>query len=121
LGNQLRQRPLVEDLEIGVERLREYPLQAAHARDAARVAGPEAFDEREILFDCAQYGADRDRLGRDREAHPSAAPAQGLDKAGPRGARDEYLLAAMVQNLRKLAKLLIRPPPDLGAMCIASP
>lgn len=31
---------------------------------------------------------------------------------GPRGARDEFLLAATAQNLRKLAKLLIRPPPD---------
>ena len=34
---------------------------------------------------------------------------------GPRGARDEFLLAATAQNLRKLAKLLIRPLPDHGA------
>ena len=39
---------------------------------------------------------------------------------GPRGARDEFLLAATAQNLRKLAKLLIRPPPDHGVACIAS-
>lgn len=39
---------------------------------------------------------------------------------GPRGARDEFLLAATAQNLRKLAKLLIRPPPDHGAACVAS-
>ena len=39
---------------------------------------------------------------------------------GPRGARDEFLLAATAQNLRKLAKLLIRPPPDHGVTCVAS-
>ena len=39
---------------------------------------------------------------------------------GPRGARDEFLLAATAQNLRKLAKLLIRPPPERGAACVAS-
>jgi hypothetical protein len=30
---------------------------------------------------------------------------------GPRGARDEFLLAATAQNLRKLAKLIPNPPP----------
>jgi hypothetical protein len=39
---------------------------------------------------------------------------------GPRGARDEFLLAATAQNLRKLAKLLIRPPPDHRVACVAS-
>lgn len=39
---------------------------------------------------------------------------------GPRGARDEFLLAAIAQNLRKLAKLLIRPPPDQGVARVAS-
>ena len=38
---------------------------------------------------------------------------------GPRGARDEFLLAATAQNLRKLAKLLIRPPPDHPTACVA--
>ena len=32
---------------------------------------------------------------------------------GPNGARDEFLLAATVQNLRKLAKLRPNPPPAL--------
>jgi len=30
---------------------------------------------------------------------------------GPCGARDEFILAAIVQNLRKLAMILTRPPP----------
>jgi transposase len=39
---------------------------------------------------------------------------------GPRGARDEFLLAAIAQNLRKLARLLIRPPPDHDSASVAS-
>ena len=38
---------------------------------------------------------------------------------GPCGAKDEFLLAATAQNLRKLAKLLIRPPPSGDAVCAA--
>ena len=30
---------------------------------------------------------------------------------GPRGAQDEFTLGAIVQNLRRLAKLVARPPP----------
>jgi hypothetical protein len=30
---------------------------------------------------------------------------------GPSGAHDEFTLAAAVQNLRKMAKLVFRPPP----------
>ena len=32
---------------------------------------------------------------------------------GPLGAQDEFLLAATVQNLRKLAKLVIPPSPEV--------
>jgi len=34
---------------------------------------------------------------------------------GPRGAQDEFTLAAIAQNLRRLAKLVVRPPPPLAA------
>jgi len=33
---------------------------------------------------------------------------------GPNGAKDEFLLAATAQNLRKLAKLRWKPPPDMA-------
>ena len=33
---------------------------------------------------------------------------------GPRGAQDEFTLAAIAQNLRRLAKLVIRPPPKVA-------
>jgi len=29
---------------------------------------------------------------------------------GPRGAQDEFTLAAAAQNLKRLAKLMVRPP-----------
>jgi hypothetical protein len=35
---------------------------------------------------------------------------------GPRGAQDEFTLAAIAQNLRRLAKLSAHPPP-ITAMC----
>jgi len=34
---------------------------------------------------------------------------------GPRGAQDEFTLAAIAQNLRRLAKLVTHPPPS----CVA--
>jgi hypothetical protein len=34
---------------------------------------------------------------------------------GPRGAQDEFTLAAIAQNLRRLAKLVARPPPLVAA------
>ncbi|MEA3154581.1 MAG: hypothetical protein QOK44_2170 [Betaproteobacteria bacterium] len=37
---------------------------------------------------------------------------------GPRGAQDEFVLAAIAQNLRRLAKLVARPPP-YAVQCIA--
>lgn len=37
---------------------------------------------------------------------------------GPRGAQDEFTLAAIAQNLRRLAKLVVRPPPA-AAVCAA--
>ena len=33
---------------------------------------------------------------------------------GPRGAQDEFTLAAIAQNLRRLAKLMVRPPPAVA-------
>ena len=38
---------------------------------------------------------------------------------GPRGAQFEFMLAAIAQNLRKLAKLTARPPPIVSIACPA--
>ena len=77
------------------------------ARDVARsLAGTEAFqrsrDDRkrvEMLFAHLKRIL---RLGR-------------LRLRGPRGAQDEFTLAAIAQNLRRLAKLVARPPPTIIA------
>jgi hypothetical protein len=37
---------------------------------------------------------------------------------GPRGAQFEFTLAAIAQNLRRLGKLVARPPPAAGE-CVA--
>jgi hypothetical protein len=38
---------------------------------------------------------------------------------GPSGARFEFTLAAIAQNLRRLAKLVARPPPIVLTGCVA--
>jgi len=80
------------------------------ARDAARaLADTEAFEQSrrdrkrvEMLFAHLKRIL---RLGR-------------LRLRGPRGAQDEFTLAAIAQNLRRLAKLVARPPPA-SALCAA--
>jgi hypothetical protein len=79
------------------------------ARDVARaLAGTEAFEQSrrdrkrvEMLFAHLKRIL---RLGR-------------LRLRGPRGAQDEFTLAAIAQNLRRLAKLVAQPPP--AAACVA--
>jgi Transposase DDE domain len=79
-------------------------------RDVARaLAGTEAFEQSrrdrkrvEMLFAHLKRIL---RLGR-------------LRLRGPRGAQDEFTLAAIAQNLRRLAKLTAHPPP-IAAMCVA--
>jgi transposase len=80
------------------------------ARDVARaLAGTEAFEQScrdrkrvEMLFAHLKRIL---RLGR-------------LRLRGPRGAQDEFTLAAIAQNLRRLAKLVARSPPAVAA-CVA--
>ena len=80
------------------------------ARDVARtLAKTEAFEQScrdrkrvEMLFAHLKRIL---RLGR-------------LRLRGPRGAQDEFTLAAIAQNLRRLAKLAARPPPTPAA-CVA--
>ena len=80
------------------------------ARDAARaLAGTQAFE---------QSCRDRKRVEM-LFAHLKRILKFGrLRLRGPRGAQDEFTLAAIAQNLRRLAKLVARPPP-LAAACVA--
>jgi hypothetical protein len=49
---------------------------------------------------------------------PEALSGTRLRLRGPRGAQFEFTLAAIAQNLRRLGKLIVRPPP-LIARCSA--
>jgi Transposase DDE domain len=80
------------------------------ARDVARaLAKTEAFE---------QSGRDRKRIEM-LFAHLKRILRLGrLRLRGPHGAQDEFMLAAIAQNLRRLAKLVVRPPP-MAAACAA--
>jgi Transposase DDE domain len=73
------------------------------ARDVARShAGTEAFE---------RSRHDRKRIEA-RFAHLKRILRLGrLRLRGPRGAQDEFTLAAIAQNLRRMAKLITPPPP----------
>src|SRR5246500_818741 len=80
------------------------------ARDVARsLAGTEAFE---------QSRHERKRIEM-RFAHLKRILRLGrLRLRGPRGAQDEFVLAAIAQNLRRLGALVARPPP-VEVLCIA--
>ena len=76
-----------------------------HARDVARsLSGTTAFE---------RSRHDRKRIEM-RFAHLKRILRLGrLRLRGPRGAQDEFVLAAIAQNLRRLAKLVTKPSPLL--------
>jgi transposase len=80
------------------------------ARDVARsFADTEAFE---------QSRRERKKIEM-RFAHLKRILRLGrLRLRGPRGAQDEFVLAAIAQNLRRIASLVARPPPA-QALCIA--
>jgi transposase len=81
------------------------------ARDAARaLVDTEAFE---------QSHRDRKRVEM-LFAHLKRILKLGrLRLRGPCGAQDEFTLAAIAQDLRRLAKLVARPPPPAAAACAA--
>src|SRR5271166_231671 len=81
-----------------------------HARDVARsFIGTEGFE---------QSLRERKKIEM-RFAHLKRILRLGrLRLRGPRGAQDEFVLAAIAQNLRRLASLVAQPPP-IHALCIA--
>jgi hypothetical protein len=81
-----------------------------HARDVARsLAGTKGFETSR---------RERKKIEM-RFAHLKRILKLGrLRLRGPRGAQDEFVLAAIAQNLRRLATLVARPPPA-QVPCIA--
>ncbi len=82
------------------------------ARDVARsLVGTEAFEKSRH---------DRKRIEM-RFAHLKRILRLGrLRLRGPRGVQDEFVLAAIAQNLRRLAKLITHPPPFPAADAAAA-
>lgn len=82
------------------------------ARDVARsLAGTDAFE---------RSRHDRKRIEM-RFAHLKRILRLGrLRLRGPRSAQDEFVLAAMAQNLRRLVKLITHPPPIAAAYAAAT-
>ena len=79
-----------------------------HARDVAR-----SFADTEVF---EQSRRERKKIEM-RFAHLKRILRLGrLRLRGPRGAQDEFVLAAIAQNLRRLASLVARPPPDRGSV-----
>src|SRR5689334_25308135 len=80
------------------------------ARDAARALGDtEAFE---------QSRCDRKRVEMLFAHLKRILRLNRLRLRGPCGAQDEFTLAAIAQNVRRLAKLVTRPPP-LSTACLA--
>jgi transposase len=80
------------------------------ARDVARALGnTEAFE---------QSRRDRKRIEMLFAHLKRILKLARLRLRGPRGAQDEFTLAAVAQNLRRLAKLVARPPPAIAG-CVA--
>jgi len=91
------------------------------ARKIPRSIHEEACDVARALVDSEAFEQSR----RDRKrvemlfAHLKRILRLGrLRLRGPRGAQDEFTLAAIAQNLRRLAKLVARSPPTAVA-CVA--
>jgi hypothetical protein len=81
------------------------------ARDVARVlAKTEAFE---------QSRRDRKRVEMLFAHLKRILRLARLRLRGPCGAQDEFTLAAIAQNLRRLAKVVIRPPPAVATVCVA--
>jgi transposase len=81
------------------------------ARDVARaLAKTEAFE---------QSRRDRKRIEMLFAHLKRILRLDRLRLRGPSGAQFEFTLAAIAQNLRRLAKLVARPPPRIAAACVA--
>ena len=113
---QLLYRASKRDCDVCPFKLRCCPKQPARkiprsiyedARNVARALGKtKAFE---------QSGRDRKRVEM-LFAHLKRILRLGrLRLRGPHGAQDEFTLAAIAQNLRRLANLVARPPPQIAA------
>ncbi len=130
-GNLLHTTGTIHDGETILCRAKTYDCGPCPLKPQCCPKAPERKIPRSIYEDArdvARALADTpafDRSRRDRKrvemlfAHLKRILRLGrLRLRGPRGAQDEFTLAAIAQNLRRLGKLVARPPPASTA-CVA--
>jgi hypothetical protein len=91
-------------------------------RKVPRDVNEEARDQARALMDTPEFDRSRDERKRVemRFAHLKTHHRfERMRLRGLTGARDEFHLAAIVQNLKTLANHLYRPPPNEAAACTA--
>jgi len=82
----------------------------------------DARDVARSLVGAAEYEKSRDKRKKVEMKFAHLKCHHGLERLrlrGPSGARDEFQLAAIVQNLKTLANHIWRPPPNAPAECVA--
>ena len=130
-GNLLRTTGTIHGGETVLYRARTYDCGPCPLKPKCCPHAPERKVPRSIhenARDVARALADTDAFEQSRRerkrvemlfAHLKRILRLGrLRLRGPRGAQDEFTLAAIAQNLRRLAKLVVRPPPA-AAICAA--
>jgi transposase len=82
----------------------------------------DARDVARSLMGTPEYERSRDKRKKVEMKFAHLKCHHGLERLrlrGPSGARDEFQLAAIVQNLKTLANHIWRPPPNARAECVA--
>jgi hypothetical protein len=82
----------------------------------------DARDVARSLMGSSDYERSRDKRKKVEMKFAHLKCHHGLERLrlrGPSGARDEFQLAAIVQNLKTLANHIWRPPPNGPAECVA--
>lgn len=82
----------------------------------------DARDIARSLMGTPEYDKSRDKRKKVEMKFAHLKCHHGLERLrlrGPSGARDEFQLAAIVQNLKTLASHIWRPPPNESAECVA--
>jgi transposase len=91
-------------------------------RRITRDVNEDARDIARALMDTPEYEKSRDERKKVEMKFAHIKSHHGFERLrlrGLSGARDECHLAAIVQNLKTLAKYIWRPPPDAGFACAA--
>ena len=106
---------------FGTDTLKPQCCPKTPSRKVTRDLNEEARDHARALMGTPEFAKSRDERKKVemRFAHLKTHHRfERMRLRGLPGARDEFHLAAIVQNLKTLANHLWRPPPDAQAACV---